>query len=96
MDRSCVQRYCFHGLPTDDETKRAWLEKKHRKDGSCAHFISWGEKKPTEENLHPPLWLGYERQVEKIHWREGVKAVSGDNQIFISGVQETEYCCIFQ
>uniref|UniRef100_A0A667W8G4 THAP-type domain-containing protein n=1 Tax=Myripristis murdjan TaxID=586833 RepID=A0A667W8G4_9TELE len=65
---SCVQRYTFHRLPTDEEARRMWLKNLNLKRPPktlyvCSfHFI---DKKPTEENPHPTLWLGYDRPPDK-------------------------------
>ncbi|KAJ8375535.1 hypothetical protein SKAU_G00061150, partial [Synaphobranchus kaupii] len=67
-DCSCNQRYSFHRLPTDEESKRMWMKNLNLKRPPktlyvCSfHFV---DKKPTEENPHPTLLLGYERPPEK-------------------------------
>ncbi|XP_055032015.1 uncharacterized protein [Misgurnus anguillicaudatus] len=67
-DCPCDKRYSFHRLPTDEEFKRIWLKNLNLKKPPktlyvCSfHFV---DKKPTEENPHPTLWLGYERPPEK-------------------------------
>ncbi|XDV26614.1 hypothetical protein PO909_030270 [Leuciscus waleckii] len=67
-DCSCDKRCSFHRLPTDEECKKMWLKNLNLKRPTktlyvCSfHFV---DKKPTEENPHPTLWLGYEKPPEK-------------------------------
>lgn len=64
----CESRYSFHRPPRDEEPRRMWLKQLNLKKPPktlyvCSfHFV---DKKPTEEHLHPALWLGYERPPEK-------------------------------
>uniref|UniRef100_A0A671KKW8 THAP-type domain-containing protein n=1 Tax=Sinocyclocheilus anshuiensis TaxID=1608454 RepID=A0A671KKW8_9TELE len=65
---TCERRYSFHRLPIEDEAKRNWLKNLNLKKPPktlyvCSfHFV---EKKPTEDNPYPTLFLGYEKPPEK-------------------------------
>ncbi|XP_047430615.1 piggyBac transposable element-derived protein 3-like isoform X2 [Mugil cephalus] len=63
----CENRFSFHRLPKDEEHRRMWLKNLNLKKPPqtlyvCSfHFV---DKKPTEENPHPTLWLGYVKSLE--------------------------------
>lgn len=65
---TCERWYSFHRLPIEDEAKRNWLKNLNLKKPPktlyvCSfHFV---EKKPTEDNPYPTLFLGYEKPPEK-------------------------------
>uniref|UniRef100_A0A8C5GQP8 Zinc finger protein 883-like n=1 Tax=Gouania willdenowi TaxID=441366 RepID=A0A8C5GQP8_GOUWI len=58
---SCARRYRFYRMPTEEEPKNMWLKNLCLKSPPktvyvCSfHFV---DKKPTEENPFPTLWLG--------------------------------------
>lgn len=68
LECSCQRLYSFHHLPKDDESKRIWLKNLNLKTPPkhlfvCSfHFI---DKKPTQDNPYPTLFLGYEKPPEK-------------------------------
>lgn len=69
LERSALARDgSFHRLPIEDEAKRNWLKNLNLKKPPktlyvCSfHFV---EKKPTEDNPYPTLFLGYEKPPEK-------------------------------
>lgn len=67
-DCSCPQWYHFYRLPTDEEDRRIWLRNLYLKRPPKAlyvcsfHFV---DKKPTEKNPYPTLWLGHRIPPEK-------------------------------
>ncbi|KAJ8278435.1 hypothetical protein GJAV_G00087590 [Gymnothorax javanicus] len=67
-DCPCVKLYAFHRLPKEEEARRMWLKNLNLKRPPktlyvCSfHFV---DKKPTEENPSPTLWLGDDRPPEK-------------------------------
>ncbi len=68
VECTCERWYSFHRLPIEDEAKRNWLKNLNLKKPPktlyvCSfHFV---EKKPTEDNPYPTLFLGYEKPPEK-------------------------------
>lgn len=60
---SCPQWYSFHRLPKDNEAKANWLKNlKLRKPPKILYVCSFHfvDKKPTDENPYPTLFLGSE------------------------------------
>lgn len=100
-DCSCVQRYSFHRLPTDEEARRMWLKNLNLKKPPKTLFVCsfhFTDKKPTAENPNPTLWLGYHRSPEKrrrrVLKRIDSSARSNVTSGMISGVVRTENYCI--
>ncbi|KAF7650772.1 hypothetical protein LDENG_00120980 [Lucifuga dentata] len=75
-DCSCRRWYSFHRIPKDDESKRNWLKNLNLKKPPktlyvCSfHFV---DKKPTQDNPYPTLFLGAERPPEKRRRRTGTQ-----------------------
>ncbi|XP_051515448.1 uncharacterized protein LOC127418735 isoform X5 [Myxocyprinus asiaticus] len=102
-DCSCQRWYSFHRLPKEDEAKRAWLTNLNLKKPPktlyvCSfHFV---DKKPTQDNPYPTLFLGYERPPEKrrrVTRREDECFLTGivenQNKMFIMREQVDVICC---